>query len=76
MSQKKRINFQVRDLDEEESNGSYSEPSDGNLEDDQLMQLIPKKLGKFKFLRGVEEEKKKPVPPQEKKEDKKKPKPA
>jgi hypothetical protein len=76
MSQKKRINFQVRDLDEEESNGSDSEPSDGNLEDDQLMQLIPKKLGKFKFLRGVEEEKKKPVPPQEKKEDKKKPKPA
>lgn len=38
------------------------------------MKLIPKKLGKKKFIKGLEEKKKKPAPPPEKKEAKKKPK--
>jgi hypothetical protein len=39
------------------------------------MKLIPKKLGKKKYIKGLEEKKKKPVPPPEKKEVvKKKPK--
>jgi hypothetical protein len=55
----------VRDLSDEESNGSDSEPSEGNLEEEQLVELIPKKLAKHRFIKGVEEEKKKPEPPKE-----------
>ena len=50
---------------------SDSEPSEDNLEEDQIMALIPKKFGKRKFLKGVEEtvvkKKKKIKKPKEKK---------
>ena len=50
---------------------SDSEPSEDNLEEDQIMALIPKKFGKKKFLKGVEEtavqKKKKIKKPKEKK---------
>ena len=54
---------------------SDSEPSDDNLEQEQIMKLIPKKWGKRKYLRGIEEKKKAPsLPPQPEKKLVKKPK--
>lgn len=55
---------------EESEDLSDSEPSDDNLEEDQILALIPKKFGKRKFLKGVEEtvkKKKKIKKPKEKK---------
>tara|TARA_B110001450_G_C17655538_1_gene495066 strand:+ start:1627 stop:1824 length:198 start_codon:yes stop_codon:yes gene_type:complete len=50
---------------------SDSGPSDDNLDNDEIMQLIPKKYQKCKYLRGVAEKKKKPVAEPEKKVAKK-----
>ena len=54
---------------EESDEESDSEPSEDNLEDDEIMALIPKKFGKRKFLKGFEEkvEKKKKKPKEIKK---------
>lgn len=40
---------------------SDSAPSDDNLDDEEIIKLIPKKYGKRKYVRGVEEVKKKKV---------------
>jgi len=72
---KKKAKYDEPENDDSGSDAqSDSEPSEDNLEDDAIMKLIPKKLGKKKFIKGLEEKKKKPVPPPEKKEVKKKPK--
>ena len=52
---------------DESDAASDSEPSDDNLDSDQIMKLIPKKCGKIKYLTGLGEKKKKPVPPPEEK---------
>jgi hypothetical protein len=53
---------------------SDSGPSDDNLDNDEIMQLIPKKYQKCKYLRGVAEKKKKPVAAEPEKKVAKKPK--
>jgi hypothetical protein len=59
--QQRKINYNIK---QEESDGaSDSEPSDDNLDQDEIMKLIPKKFGKKKYLKGVEEKKKKLAPP-------------
>ena len=52
----KKMNFKVKDsADDEESDAiSDSEPSEDNLDDDQIMKLIPKKYGKQKYIKGIE----------------------
>lgn len=68
---KKKVKY--RNSDDSDC-ASDSEPSDDNLDQAEIMKLIPKKLGKAKYLKGLLE-KKKPVPQtEEKKEVKKKPK--
>lgn len=67
---KKKINYNCRDSSD---GASDSEPSEDNLDSEQIMKLIPKKYGKTKYLKGLEEtKKKKPAP--EPKPEKKKPK--
>ena len=68
---KKRLNYNARDKNEESDALSDSEPSEDNLDEDAMMKIIPKKLGKKKYLKGLEEKKKKLAPPPEKKKDKK-----
>jgi uncharacterized protein (DUF2164 family) len=46
-------------------------PSEDNLDADQILKLIPKKLGKKKYLKGIEEKKKKKEPVTEAKVPKK-----
>jgi len=53
---------------------SDSAPSDDNLDNDEIMQLIPKKYQKCKYLRGVAEKKKKTVAVEPEKKVAKKPK--
>lgn len=73
VEKKKKIEY--KEDEESASDGaSDSEPSEDNLEDDAIMKLIPKKLGKKKYIKGIEEKKKKVVPPPEKKVPPKKPK--
>lgn len=69
----KKLNYNVHDKSEESDALSDSEPSEDNLDEGEMMKIIPKKFGKKKFLKGVEEKKKKPAPPPEpkKKLDKK-----
>ena len=59
------MNFKIKDAnDDDESDAiSDSEPSEDNLDDDQILKLIPKKYGKQKFIKGIEIQKKKVVPP-------------
>lgn len=60
--------------DEESDELSDSEPSEDNLDEDQICKLIPKKFGKRKYLKGLEETKKKVKEPKtEKKKVIKKP---
>lgn len=71
----KKLNYNVRDKSEESDAASDSEPSEDNLDEGEMMKIIPKKFGKKKFLKGVDEKKKKPAPPAEpKKKVEKKPK--
>ena len=67
---KKSSKYIVKDADDSDLN-SDSEPSDDNLDQDQLLKIIPKKCSKFKYLHGVEEKKKKPAPQTEQKPIKK-----
>lgn len=62
-SKKKKINYNIQDKnDDDESDAqSDSEPSEDNLDADQILKLIPKKCGKKKYLKGIEEKKKKIV---------------
>lgn len=69
-SDKKKVKYNSRDDSDAQSD---SEPSDDNLDQDEIMKLIPKKWGKAKYLKGLLE-KKKVVQVEEKKEIKKKPK--
>jgi hypothetical protein len=57
---KVKVNYNIKD----DSNGdSDSGPSDDNLDDDEILKLIPKKYGNRKYLRGIDvKEKKKKVP--------------
>lgn len=58
----KKVNYNLKESKDESDGASDSEPSEDNLEDEQIMKLIPKKFGKKKFIKGVEEKKqKKPV---------------
>lgn len=58
-SKKRKVNYNIK---EDGSDGeSDSEPSEDNLDADQILKLIPKKLGKKKYLKGVEEKKKKAI---------------
>lgn len=57
---KRKVNYNIKD---EGSDGeSDSEPSEDNLDADQILKLIPKKFGKKKYIKGVEEQKKKKEP--------------
>lgn len=47
--------------DEESDALSDSEPSDDNLDEDQILKLIPKKLKQRKYLKGLEVEKQKTI---------------
>ena len=49
---------------------SDSEPSGDNLDDDEILKLIPKKLNKKKYLKGLEEKEKTVKKPKKKKDDK------
>jgi hypothetical protein len=65
-SKKKKINYNIQDKndDDDESDAqSDSEPSEDNLDADQILKLIPKKCGKKKYLKGIEEKKKKAEKP-------------
>ena len=54
---KRKVNYNIKD---EGSDGeSDSEPSEDNLDADQILKLIPKKFGKKKYIKGVDEQKKK-----------------
>jgi hypothetical protein len=69
---KKKVKYNTKEGDNSEAE-SDSEPSDDNLDQNEIMKLIPKKFGKAKYLKGLME-KKKTVVIEEKKEVKKKPK--
>lgn len=69
---KKKVKYNLKDAEDTDAQ-SDSEPSDDNLDENDIMKLLPKKFGKAKYLKGVME-KKKPVIVEEKKEVKKKPK--
>ena len=57
---KKKVNYNVQHISDGESDmESDSGPSDDNLDQDQILKLIPKKFGKLKYIRGLEETKKK-----------------
>lgn len=56
----KRAKYNLRDRADESDAQSDSEPSEDNLEEDQICKLIPRKWGKKRFLKGVDEKKKKP----------------
>lgn len=51
---KKKIKYNAKGDSDESDVVSDSDPSDDNLDSDQLLKLIPKKCGKVKYLRGVE----------------------
>jgi hypothetical protein len=70
--EKKKVKYNFKGANDSECE-SDSEPSDDNLDQDEIMKLIPKKFGKAKYLKGLLE-KKKIVVVEEKKEIKKKPK--
>lgn len=49
-----KVKYTVKESDDEASAAeSDSGPSDDNLDDDEIMKLIPKKFGKNKYIRGV-----------------------
>lgn len=56
---KKKAKYNLRDRADESDAQSDSEPSEDNLEEDQICRLIPKKWGKKRFLKGLDEKKKK-----------------
>ena len=57
----------MRERAEDDNDASSdSEPSEDNLEEDQIMKLVPKKYGKKKFIKGIDEKKKKPKEPEKK----------
>jgi hypothetical protein len=54
--EKRKVNYTIKD----ESDGdSDSGPSDDNLDESEILKLIPKKYGNKKYLKGIEEKKKK-----------------
>jgi len=56
---KKHAKYNLRDRADESDAQSDSEPSEDNLEEDQICKLIPKKWGKKRYLKGIDEKKKK-----------------
>lgn len=56
-AKKKAKLYNIRDgNDESESDAaSDSEPSEDNLEEDQIMKLVPKKIGKKRFIKGIDD---------------------
>lgn len=59
---KKKVNYNIVDKEDQASDeASDSEPSADNLDQDSILKLIPKKFGKNKYLKGVEQTKKKVV---------------
>ena len=54
---KKKIKYNGGESDESDAL-SDSEPSDDNLDSSEIMKLIPKRFGRAKYLRGLEEVKK------------------
>lgn len=70
-SEKQKINYNIKG--DESDGASDSQPSDDNLDSDDMLKLIPKKYGKSKYLKGKDEEKKKKKAPPK---TEKKPKPA
>ena len=60
-TEKRKINYNIKGGDESDG-ASDSQPSDDNLDADEILKLIPKKFGKSKYLKGVEEKKKKKAP--------------
>lgn len=56
---KRKAKYNLRDKADESDAQSDSEPSEDNLEEDQICKLIPKKWGKKRFLKGIDEKKKK-----------------
>jgi preprotein translocase subunit SecD len=64
-TEKRKINYNIKG--DESDGASDSQPSDDNLDQDEILKLIPKKFGKSKYLRGEEEKKKKKVPKTEQK---------
>ena len=63
--EKRKINYNLKDTGDDSNSASDSQPSDDNLDQDEMLKLIPKKYGKGKYLKGViEEKKKKKAPPQ------------
>ena len=69
---KQKIVYKVHQSDGESNAESDSGPSDDNLDQDQILKLIPKKFGKNKYLRGLDEIKKKKKKVEEDKPKKKK----
>jgi hypothetical protein len=69
---KQKIVYKVHQSDGESNAESDSGPSDDNLDQDQILKLIPKKFGKNKYLRGLDEIKKKKKKVEEEKPKKKK----
>lgn len=55
----KHAKYNLRDRADESDAQSDSEPSEDNLEEDQICKLIPKKWGKKRYLKGIDEKKKK-----------------
>ena len=72
-SKKIKVNYNLKDNDGSDGE-SDSEPSEDNLDSDQILKLIPKKFGKKKYLKGLDEKKKKPAPVQTEVKVPKKPK--
>lgn len=64
-TEKRKINYNIKG--DESDGASDSQPSDDNLDQDEILKLIPKKFGKSKYLKGEEEKKKKKVPKTEQK---------
>lgn len=59
VDKKQKIKYKIHNSDDESNAESDSGPSEDNLDQDQILKLIPKKFGKNKYLRGLEETKKK-----------------
>lgn len=68
---KKKAKYYLRDRADSSDAQSDSEPSEDNLEEDQIGKLIPKKWNKKRYLKGIDEKKKKPKPETPKKVEKK-----
>lgn len=71
---KKLAKYNLRDKADESDAQSDSEPSEDNLKEDEICKLIPKKWGKKRYLKGLDEKKKKVKKEETPKKIEKKPK--